>query len=52
MEWLSVYTLFQKKCKMNKFIFPGAQGQGHATLGHVGQAPWSENDGPLEPWTL
>ena len=28
-------TLFQKKCKMDSLIFPGAQGQGPVTLRHV-----------------
>ena len=37
----SHYSLFQKKCKMDSFIFPGVQGQGHVTMGHAKQARWS-----------
>ena len=47
-RWLAVphlytffYTLFQKNCKMNSFIFPGAHGQGHASVGHRKNVPWS-----------
>ncbi len=29
------YSLFQKKCNFSPWIFPGAQGQGHVTWGHV-----------------
>ncbi len=36
-----LFHLSQEKCKMDSFIFPQVQGQGHATLGHVKQAPWS-----------
>ncbi len=28
------YSLLQKKLKMDSFIFPGRQGQGHVTLDH------------------
>ena len=33
-EWLSSYTLSQKKRNFSSWIFPGAQGQGHVTLDH------------------
>ncbi len=42
LRWLLLnYTLFQKKCKMDSLIFPGAQGHGPVALCPVECAPWS-----------
>ncbi len=44
-----MYMHFQKKCKMDSLIFPGAQNQDPKTLGHVACLTWCK---ATWPWPL